>query len=57
MYVSDEERNKIFDGYNAIMKQSSNNSSESWEKFGENFRQFSIYSVREIDTHIQNKVK
>lgn len=55
MYVSEEERKKIIDSYTSIMKQSTYNSSANWEKSGEYFRQFSIYSVREVETHIQNK--
>lgn len=57
MYVSDEEQKVLLDGYATIMRQNSNNSIVNWEKYGENFRQFSIYSIKEVETIIQNKVK
>lgn len=57
MYVSDQEKKEIVDGYSAIMKQMSNNSPDNWEKYGENFRQFSIHSVKEVETRVQNKLK
>lgn len=57
MYVPDEEQKKIIDRYTAIMKHTTYCSSGNWEKSGENFRQFSIYSTGEVETRIQNKVK
>lgn len=57
IYVSEQEKKEIIDGYSTIMKQTSNYSFDKWEKYGENFRQFSIYSIKEVETLIQNKVK
>jgi hypothetical protein len=57
MYITEEEKERIYREYEKIITNKSNLFSKDWEKSGEYFCQFSVYSDKDYNTSIQNIVK
>lgn len=57
MYITEEEKERIYREYEKIITNKSNLFSKDWEKSGEYFCQFSVYSDKDYNTSIQNNVK